>query len=205
MPYLNGLSSFIPQAFRALTPFSMTSEDIAIADVELARAWDTISTFCALLNYASASGRKIPKETLLNAMASVMYRVLHLSYPSGTLEEMIRLGILGFCSHIFLQWPQFKASYRHLSNMYRRCLADLSAIIPPQTLLWLLSCGYISLFFQEDGDWLRPWLRTSFDACIIGSWNEARTILKSYLWVDFIHDGIGLKMFAEVRQLPSKT
>lgn len=203
MPYLNGLSGFIPLSFRACTSASMTSDEVGISNVDLARAWDTTSTFCVLLNYASESNRKIPQETLLNTMASVMYRLLHLKCPSGTLEEIFRLGILGFCSNIFLQWSTVKFPHRHLSTTYKRCLADLAVPIAPQALLWLLSFGFISLSLEEDYHWLQPWLRTTFDTCSIDSWIEARTILKSHLWVDFLHDRPGAQMFGIIYQPPS--
>lgn len=128
-------------------------------------------------------------------MASVMYRLLSLEFPPGSLDAMIRLGILGFCSHIFLQWTNVKIPHHHLQKTYKDCLLSLEPTVSPQLHFWLLFSGDISLFTGADSVWLRPWLHTMAGLCGIRTWEEARAVLKRFLWVDFVHDQVGVEIF----------
>lgn len=195
MPYLNLLSAFIPISYHASVSSHFTSNVVGISSPELARAWETTQTFCALLNYASDSERKIPQETYLNSMASVMYRLVHLSFPPGSLDELLRLGLLGFCSHTFLQWSFVKVPHRHLSAAFRSCLLSLEDPVPPQTLLWILFIGPIAILADDDSGWLVERLAVTSHACGITSWSSFRTTLKRHLWVDFLHDHLGMGIF----------
>ncbi|KAF3766448.1 hypothetical protein M406DRAFT_224174, partial [Cryphonectria parasitica EP155] len=152
-------------------------------------------TFCALLNYATESRRKIPQETLLNTMASVMYRLLYLSFPTNSLDEIVRLGLMGFCTNIFLQWSKVNLPYPHLSRTFKGCLSNLSIPIAPHTMLWVLVSGGISLCTQDDDEWLVPWIQTTANICSARTWSQCRDILKNFLWIDFVHDELGQKLF----------
>lgn len=199
LPYLDKLEKFIPSSYADYTPRPIDGERLGIRSINLSRAWDTTQTFCALLNYAAASGRKIPQETLLNTMASVMYRLLDIKFISGTLDETIRLSLLGFCSHIFLQWPSVKLPPHHLSTEYRKSLLGLTIPLAPQMSLWFLVMGDMSLFSHEDEVWLRPWQRAVLELCGAATWNEARVTLKGFLWIDFLHDKAATKIFSSVQ------
>lgn len=199
MPYLDRLSGFIPSNYQASKPQPFDAQQIGISSLELSRAWDTTRTFCSLLNYAAESKRKIPQETLLNTMASVMYRLLNLEFAFGSLDETVRLGLLGFCAHVFLQWSRVRLPPHHLSEAYKDCLLSLRDPIPPQMSLWLLLIGHISLFSEEDEPWLKPWLRTILYLCGATSWEEARVIMKAYLWIDFVQDEVGAEAFDSVK------
>lgn len=195
LPYLDKLSGFIPLEYQASQPLPLDAQQLGISSPDLSRAWDTTQTFCSLLNYAAESKRKIPQETLLNTMASVMYRLLNLEFAFGSLDEAVRLGLLGFCSHVFLQWSRVRLPHHHLSKTYKDCLLGLRDPAPPQMSLWLLLIGDVSLFYEEDEQWLRPWLHTILYLCGATSWDEARVIMKAFLWIDFVQDGAGAKAF----------
>lgn len=134
-------------------------------------------------------------------MASVMYRLLNLEFDFGSLDETVRLGLLGFCAQVFLQWSRVKLPHHHLAKAYKDCLLSLREAIPPQMSLWLLLVGYISLFPKEDEQWLKPWIQTIFHLCGAASWNEVRVILKGYLWIDFVQDEVGAKAFNSINEL----
>lgn len=201
MPYLDKLSAFIPTFYHASTPSTFTSKELGISSAELSRAWEMTQTFCSLLNYASDAGRKIPQETYLNSMASVMYRLVHLRFPLGSLDELLRLGLLGFCSHTFLQWSLVKVPHRYLSAAFKACLLSFADPIPLRTLLWLLTVGSFAIAADDESDWLLEKLRMTSNACGITSWSTARTTLKMFLWVDFLHDDLGMKMLESVRHI----
>lgn len=201
LPYLGQLSAFIPTDYLASVPSYVTSWELGISSAELSRAWGTTQTFCSLVNFASDSMRKIPQETYLNSMASVMYRLLHLKFAFGTLDEILRLSLLGFCSHTFLQWSLVKLPHRHLSVAFKECLLGSlgsPVAIPPHTLVWILSTGLFALFPEEDNDWLLTRLKATLDACGSTHWSLTRGTLKRHLWMDFIHDPLGRRMIESV-------
>jgi hypothetical protein len=50
------------------------------------------------------SPKMFPLEIVMDTMAAVMYRLLHMSFSSGSIDEVIRLGLLSLSYHIVLQW-----------------------------------------------------------------------------------------------------
>lgn len=148
-----------------------------------------MSRFCSVINFAVESRQRISTETLLEAMASVMYRLLHMNFELNSRDEAIRLGLLAFSSHVFLQWTHLGVSYSHLKSIFRACLLRLSCShICPQLRLWLLMAGVVSIFDAADDEWITPLLLVNIDLCKMESWGQIRQLLKSFLWVDLLHD-----------------
>lgn len=142
-------------------------------DPELVACWRVTRQFCALVNEAAASRSKLPKEYLFDTMAAVTYRLLHKSpWPApGTLDNAVLLGLLAFCSSVFLQWSGVRLPSAWLPTAYRECLLALedpvrggynhdynysysnsggsgsenSNVCPRPLLLWLLTVGAISV------------------------------------------------------------
>ena len=195
--YLEKLSSFIPTEYRPDDETRVHSQALRVTCPELAKAWDTMQTFCSLINYAVETARKIPQETLLNTMAAVMYRLLHMRFASGSLDEAVRLALSAFCSHIFLRWSNIILPLHHLSSEYRTCLKDQNTLqrIPTRVQLWLLVVGSMTVLSSEEDAWLKPRLGLMVDSCGARSWSEAQTILKSFQWIDFVNDEQGLAIY----------
>ncbi|KAK9420521.1 putative Transcription factor domain-containing protein [Seiridium unicorne] len=165
---------------------------------DLVQAWEYVMRFCSTINSAAETKRQLPKETLLNAMASVMYRLLHMNNLDITsANEAIRLGLLAFSSHIFLNWQNMKAPHTQLPDTYRRCLLNLKSpgALPSQVLLWLLMIGSVSVFSAVDGVWLLPWMRVNIGLCDTDDWHKLRRELKACPWIDVLHDKPGREIF----------
>lgn len=167
-------------------------------DEDLVEAWTYTRRFCTTINHAAELKRQLPKDILLNSMASIMYRLLHMrSFPITSTNEALRLGLLVFSSHIFLSWQDVKPRHTQLPQVYRSCLLnlDLPSALPSQILLWLLMIGSISVFTSDDDPWLLPWIRVNIDLCEVQSWSELRGELKACPWIDFLHDQLGKTMY----------
>ncbi|KAI0117423.1 hypothetical protein F4814DRAFT_286769 [Daldinia grandis] len=190
---------------------TVDSEDeflLVTLDAELVIAWRTMKQFCTLVNRAAAAGRKLPKIDLLDTMASVMYRLLHMCFARGSPSEVVRLGLLAFCSGVFLQWASVRLPYTHFPTMYRDNLVNLEFPAPnndcsginnfptPRLLLWLLTVGAVSVFGGVDNEaWLKSWLRVNLDLCGIDSWPAMCGALDSFMWVGVVQDGPGKAVF----------
>jgi hypothetical protein len=157
----------------------------------LAQAWKFLERFCSTINSAAEHRRQLPKETLLNAMSSVMYRLLRMnSFDATSPDEAVRLGLLIFSSHIFLNWQDMKGPHTYLPHIYRSCLLNLKlpSILTSQLLLWLLMVGSLSVFTPADDAWLMPWMRVNIELCKAHSWGELRRQLQAFPWIDALHD-----------------
>ncbi|XDG06854.1 hypothetical protein ABKA04_006469 [Annulohypoxylon sp. FPYF3050] len=201
-----------------------TMEDepfLGLLDADVATAWRVTKRFTLLVNHAAETQSKLPKEYLLDTMASVTYRLLHKAtlFPRNSLNEAMRLGILVFGSGIFLQWAGVRLPYTYFPAAYRDCLVNLnlksldlpfSALAPvadddsspppppwsSRLLLWLLTIGHISVFNSSDADtWLKPWLRVNLDLCGVRSWSAMRDVLSSFMWVGVVQDVPGKSLF----------
>jgi hypothetical protein len=163
-------------------------------DGDLAQAWTSLNRFCSMINSAAEHKRQLPKDVLLNTMAPVMYHLLRMNTfdPTST-DEAVRLGLLVFSSHIFLSWQDVKIPLSYISHSYRSCLLNpkLPGTLPPQLLLWLLVVGSLSIFTTADDVWLIPWIRVNTDLCKSPDWGALRAQLKTFPWVDILHDKPG--------------
>ncbi|OTB11599.1 hypothetical protein K445DRAFT_321979 [Daldinia sp. EC12] len=185
---------------------------LAILDAELALAWRTMKQFCTLVNRAAAARRKLSEQNLLDPMASVMYRLLHMRFARSSLSEVVRLGLLAFCSSVFLQWSSVRLPYTHFPGVYRDNLVNLEFPLPdantydsssldnnvstPRLLIWLLTVGAVSLFSAADNEaWLKPWLRVNLELCGVDSWPAMRAVLDSFMWVGVVQDAPGKALF----------
>lgn len=63
-------------------------------DEALSAAWVALQRFCSPFNLATEIHRIFHVESVMDTMAAVMYRLLHMSFLSGSIDETIRLGLL---------------------------------------------------------------------------------------------------------------
>ncbi|KAI1759219.1 hypothetical protein GGR53DRAFT_527819 [Hypoxylon sp. FL1150] len=152
--------------------FSLSLESckfIGSLDTELARAWEVTKQFSTLVNHAAGAHQKLPKEYLLDTMVSVMYPILPMPpdhCEHGSLDEAVRLGLLAYCSSVFLQWAGRNCLVNlQLPELIEDNSGDSSSL---SLLLWLLMIGAVSVFSDFYDAWLKPWLRVNIELCGIG-------------------------------------
>jgi hypothetical protein len=166
-------------------------------DESLATAWKVMQTFCSIVNLAVEAGRMLLPRLLYDTMASVMYRLLHMSFDTGSVDEAVRLGLLGLTYHIFLQWQYLRLPYAYFPSVYKKCLLDPKLVdrASSQIMLWFLMVGAVSAFTTSDYPWLKDCLREHIDICHVKSWKEMRGVLKSFMWIGLLHDKPGKEVF----------
>lgn len=175
-------------------------DDLDGLDDDIVKAWQFMASFCSSVNLAAEAQGRIPWESFLSTMTSLMYTLLYMSFEVSSINEAIRLGLLSLSSHIFLQWKVTRVTYAHLSFSYRNCLHRLecSNCISPRLLSWLLMVGVVSVFEQSDHSWLRPRLRGSIESCEVKSWSEMQDILGSLPWIPVVLEKPGKDFFDSV-------
>lgn len=164
-------------------------------DENLRAAWFVLSRFCALVNLGSQTGRRVPLQVISDAMASVMYRLIHMPHAAGSLDGIIRLGLLTFSYGTFIKWKDIKLPQQHLRDSYRQSIekAKLANKVEPAFLLWMLMIGALTIFSDE------PWLKDSLSqyaiVCRTFTWTDMHSLLKSFMWIDILDDQPGRSIF----------
>lgn len=173
-----------------------------ITDEKLAELWDTLSNFCCLVNSVADKNLKLSDQILLNTMGSVMYALLRMNCSTNPINEAIRLGLLAFCSHSFLERRGIHLPKGYLCENYRTCFEDVHTRLrgASQVSLWCLMIGKISIFTSDTDDsaWIQSRLRENIGLDKDCSWPQLRPILKSFLWIDILHDAPGQTIFGSV-------
>ncbi|KAF2787715.1 hypothetical protein K505DRAFT_353661 [Melanomma pulvis-pyrius CBS 109.77] len=167
-------------------------------DDDLARTWKFTSTFCSVINSAADSEQLISMETVLDTMASVMYRLLSVHFESSSKSEAIRLGLIAFSCSVFHQKKQQYAItfYPHFTSTFKDCLVNLTFTQnSPELLVWLLMIGDVSTFDASNQGWLKSLLLVNITACRIDSWSKMQDLMKSFMWISLVHDKPGKRLF----------
>jgi len=138
---------------------------------------------------------KLSDQILLNTMGSVMYALLRMNFSTNPMNEAIRLGMLAFCSHSFLERRGIHLPNAYLCENYKTCFEDPNnrARGASPFWMWFLMIGKISVFTSDTDDsaWIKPSLRENLGLNKDYSWLQLRLILKSFLWIDILHDAPG--------------
>lgn len=172
-------------------------------DTGLAEVWHVMRKFCLLVNLGTQTEMLIQPETIYGTMTAVMYRLFRMSFAAGTLDETLRLGLLAFTNHIFLQWQEARHPYHPFSKTYRKYLQThtLGSTTPSRTALWLLMVGAVSLFNLPKEPWLGDYIRRHIESCGAKTWKEVQDILKSSMWISLLDDKPGKQLYDSLTEM----
>ncbi|MCJ1472281.1 hypothetical protein MMC13_000928 [Lambiella insularis] len=192
------ISSFIPSIY-----FQEDMQLVPDLSGYLAEVWLVMRKFCLLANLGTQTRMLIQPATIYGTMTAAMYRLLRMGFAAGTLDESLRLGLLVFTYHIFLQWQDMRLPCHSLSESYRNFLQvhAFRDIIPPRISLWLLMIGAISLFSVSEELWLADYLRSQAERCGIKTWKHGQEILKSSMWISLLDDESGKRIFDSLTEM----
>jgi hypothetical protein len=173
---------------------------LILLDEVLSKQWKLMKGFCSLMNWTASAKCRLPEQVLINNMAAIPYPLLYVKYETNTLAEATRLGMLAFCSHIFLQWHSNRPPSTSFQTRYRECYDKMKALawVHPEFALWYTVLGCMSVFEKPDSDWLVLELQMHVKNQGIESWSHARDILKEFFWIHPVHDNLGKKLFESI-------
>lgn len=162
--------------------------------------WKDLHAFSCMSNLAYQTTRKLSPDTYNEMMISILYRLMYLSFEEGSLQEVIRTGLLTFSSTIFLTRLYRRQPYEHLFHLFSSALLKLcqstSIIVPRPIMLWLMVLYHVVAYKNSTpGDWQSIWLGKAVSLSGAKVWSQAHAILKSIMWVDFVHEAPGKKAF----------
>jgi hypothetical protein len=130
-------------------------------------AWVALQRFRSLINLATGTHRMFPMEIMMDTMAAVMYRLLHMRFLSASIDEVIRLGLLSLLYHIFLQWQDLVFLSFYFPSNYKNTLSSLKHAIgfSPAIMLWLFMVRGRSRLTTLDDKWPKNFLQERLDIC----------------------------------------
>lgn len=168
-----------------------------IINDDLAIAWRVMRQFSLMVNLSTQIKGFVYPEIIQQTMAAVMYRLLHMEFPVRSMNSVIRLGLLAFTYHVFLQWRDVRLPYRHFRTAYEDCITDpkLPQNAPSRLMLWLLITGAISILDLSEDPWPRPALQYYVQECQVKTWKDMRELLKSFMWISVLDDQLGERIF----------
>lgn len=174
-----------------------STEFFQITDPDLRTIWDVLRRFCSLVNLGRQIQRSISPELIQQTMIAVTYRLMYMNFDTGLADEVLRLGLLVFSHHVFLQWQDIKLPYPYLPTTYRNCIMDVTNTdgTTPELSIWLLMIGAISLYNASEEEWLRDSIRHCAEISQVRTWKEMQETLKSYLWIDMLHESPGKRIY----------
>jgi len=120
-----------------------------------------------------------------------------MGFAADSVDEVVRLGLLAFSHHVFLQWQDIKLPYHHFPTMYRNCILHVKPVdgVASQLMIWLFMTGAISLFTISDEAWLRKYLREHAKRCQTKTWKDMQDILKSFMWIALLDEQPGKPIY----------
>ncbi|VUC37991.1 unnamed protein product [Clonostachys rosea] len=212
---LNGLRPFFFTSESSFTPYPeelLTSSDekmgsqehtsfLCHVDNDLAGAWRVMRRFCSLANLGVQTGRRMRPRLIQETMNSVMYRLLHIEFPADSTDEAIRLGLLAFSHHLFLQWNDIRpvSSYFSCNYRHRFLRSNFSERLPPHLIVWLLMIAAISLFDLSAEMWLEDALRKYIQKSGLRKWKDVQEMMKSVMWVAALDEQPTRRIFNSIR------
>ena len=158
--------------------------------------------FCMLVDLGLQTQRRIRFETIHDAMTTIMYPLLPINdlLPSSV-DENIRIGLLAFSYHVFVQWQDVKPfSYDFLSTYKSHlCSNSIRDNLPSKILLWLSMVGAISLYEIKDEPWLQQLLTDQLRNLGLHSWADMRETLKSVMWISLLDEKPGRDVYEVIK------
>jgi hypothetical protein len=179
---------------------------LTVRDPQLSHIWETLKSFCDLANDSVANSSKLPESVLLDTMASVMYELIRLSYAPHSMHELFRLTLLTISSKLFVQWPMLRLPLPWLQSQYEDLIHHMmqSAAVEANTdmVLWILityGIAFSPLDERESG-LLQQWLASGRSIRKVGSLENLKQAMKSFVWIDVVCDPVAEKLLGRFKR-----
>lgn len=169
-------------------------------NVSLAEVWRVTRKFCLLTNLGTQTQTLMQPATIYGTMTAVMYRLVRMGFVAGSLDEAVRLGLLAFTNHMFLQWKGVRLPRHGFSNHYRDYLQSRQGedLIPLQVMLWLLITGAVSIFCLSAEPWLGDGLRRKIEQCGVRTWKNMQEALKTCMSIPLLDEERGMQVYEKL-------
>ncbi|VUC27885.1 unnamed protein product [Clonostachys rosea] len=168
-------------------------------DIRLVNVWLDLQDFTNSINSTQQTHQKLESKQFQEKLISLQYRLQCLAYEDHDIQELIRHVMLACTTTLFMKTTDLPAQCRPLAMQLRQDLGYLESQGDKNLLklqIWAVCISRASVLSTKgELPWLENWLRKACRTLEISTWEEIRRILKTFVWVDMIHDGIGRSLF----------
>lgn len=123
-------------------------------------------------------------------MLSVLYRLLNLSFETGTVNEALRAGMLTFAASLYFQWQARNNGQDQFGeglDVELRALKSCSGVVPVPILFWLLMTWKTTVSEETAEKEHVGYLDNIIKLMCLGSWEDARNVLRRMIWIDRLY------------------
>ncbi|KAF2670596.1 hypothetical protein BT63DRAFT_478723 [Microthyrium microscopicum] len=190
-----------------LAPPNTPITTVLAQNPELAAIYADLVAFARLANIALQTGTKINPLLFQEILISSMYRLLLLPRTTASTNQpnasacdqtpivrALHTSLTATAANVFLQTGAIGMRFATLSAHQRRdiCALDESAIDEEKEMrIWMLVIARITAVDDSDDEWIMSRLSALLRSVKKSEWKEIRTMLKSFIWMDLVHDGPG--------------
>ncbi|KAH9905446.1 hypothetical protein F4778DRAFT_708673 [Xylariomycetidae sp. FL2044] len=180
-----------------LQSFEDPTDLIESLDAQLATAWRIVRSFCLLVNLGTQTRRWVRQDIIRDTTISVTYRLIHMRFAPGSIDETVHYGLLVFSYHVFMQWQHVRLPYTHIPTKLRKIILGNTPAhrIPSPWILWLLMVGAVSVFDMSEEAQLMELMRDHARRCQVKTWKDMQNVLKSFMWVNVFDTQKGEEVF----------
>lgn len=145
--------------------------------------------FSAQINDCTARGSRISDVDMLEAMISVMCRLLESPTSWDLPREAARLAMLSFGTTVFLHWKQLWLPLPWLQSEFydeiERLVDSCFASTDPAAMLWLIGIYAVTFWPLVEADKLKSlrWMRDLARRGGYLSWQGYQS-MQAFLWID---------------------
>jgi hypothetical protein len=169
-------------------------------DPRLLNVWADLREFSKLVNDAAAAGTKVSAEIAAQLATSVPHRLLRLQIGPDQahvlLYELFRWCMLAYTKMLLIKLPGIGRKMTRLADGLRAVLTSAKADPSLSRLrLWGAFVAGVSIFDGSDKEWLVDILVQSLSELGLQTWSETKEVLKGFLWIDLVFDGVAERMF----------
>lgn len=185
---------------------STISNFIVSLDNRVVSIWKDLKQFTQICNLAHQTGYKLRRETYIEALTSILYRLLQLSVEDSLVDEALRLGMATLASNLFQRRRDNKQDTNHLRGLLDNALQKLGGQdhdtrgVPDSILFWLVVQRHMLSLNGHDNEPDGSLFRELVGRVHLSSWDEARGVLKSALWIDVLNDPQGRAVFEAIKE-----
>jgi len=196
----------VPESFTALLSSSLVDEELG------GILSDLYQLFAVLNKYENVAVSQefwtpLPAQLLVIGHSLCFYSSAALSQPWGDFRECCRMAGMIVVHSVLLKNHPHTTMIRNLVRRLQTYLECLNLqklwLSNPEILLWILFVGAAGSQGQVERPWFITLLVSGSNKLRLHSWDDARAMLKRFLYVDKMLDPVWRKIWASVEQVSS--
>lgn len=155
-----------------------------------------------LLNGNADTTARLPGSTFHDVLLQLGYRLVEICplngpRPASPIENALHIGLVAYIMHFLRGVDRRIPNLPVLAKLARSSAQEYFARSKneEEVTFWLLFIGAGSVFENSDDAWLLPRLLMVAEPLGLLTWDDARSVLSKFPWVNVLHDRTGQELW----------